>query len=208
MHQQGKITTWKDDQGYGFITPNLGGKEVFVHIKAFGKLGQRPQLNQMVSFELVQDDRGRLQARQVKPVGSRPPGQVQRPAASPSNAMGPVFVIAFLLSLGLATLLGKLPHRVASLYLLVSLITYVAYAWDKAAARHGRRRTRESTLHLLALIGGWPGALLAQGSLRHKSSKAAFQFVFRATVLINCLFFIFLLTPQGRFALDNTRHLS
>jgi cold shock CspA family protein len=35
MRYQGKITTWKDDQGFGFITPNMGGEPVFVHIKAF-----------------------------------------------------------------------------------------------------------------------------------------------------------------------------
>ena len=35
MRYQGRITRWKDDQGYGFISPNLGGEEVFVHIKAF-----------------------------------------------------------------------------------------------------------------------------------------------------------------------------
>lgn len=207
MHHQGKITTWKDDQGYGFIKPNLGGKEVFVHIKAFGKLDQRPQLNQMVSFELIQDDRGRLQARQVKLVGSRPPGQIERHANSPRRNTVAICVVAFMLLLGLAAMLGKLPYRIIGLYLFASQVTYVAYAWDKSAARHGRQRTRESTLHLLALIGGWPGALLAQGSLRHKSSKPAFQFVFRTTVLLNCLLFVFLLTPQGRFALDRTHHL-
>jgi uncharacterized membrane protein YsdA (DUF1294 family)/cold shock CspA family protein len=206
MRHQGKITTWKDDQGFGFITPNLGGKEVFVHIKAFANRGQRPALNQIVSFELDQDHQGRPRALQVRQVGHAP-AVSQRTASSPSNR-GPIFVVAFMLALGLATLLGKLPHHIANLYLAASLIAFVAYAWDKSAAQRNRWRTRESTLHLLALIGGWPGALLAQSSLRHKSSKPAFQLVFRATVLLNCLLFAFLLTPQGQLALRSALHLS
>jgi uncharacterized membrane protein YsdA (DUF1294 family) len=57
------------------------------------------------------------------------------------------------------------------IYAGASLIAFVAYALDKAAARAGRWRTQESTLHLLALIGGWPGALLAQRQFRHKTAR-------------------------------------
>jgi len=73
-----------------------------------------------------------------------------------------------------------------TLYCLLSLLTFALYAIDKQAARRGRWRTRESTLHLLALCGGWPGAWLAQRWIRHKSRKAAFQLRFWLTVLLNC----------------------
>ena len=73
-----------------------------------------------------------------------------------------------------------------TLYCLLSLLTFGLYAIDKQAARRGRWRTRESTLHLLALCGGWPGAWLAQRWIRHKSRKAAFQLRFWLTVLLNC----------------------
>ena len=72
-------------------------------------------------------------------------------------------------------------------YAITSVITFLAYAQDKSAAQHHRWRTKESTLHGLALIGGWPGALLAQKCLRHKSSKASFQRVFWVTVVVNVL---------------------
>ena len=72
-------------------------------------------------------------------------------------------------------------------YVVASVITFLAYAQDKSAAQHNRWRTKESTLHSLALVGGWPGALLAQKLLRHKSSKASFQRVFWVTVLVNVL---------------------
>jgi len=62
-------------------------------------------------------------------------------------------------------------------YLLLSLITLASYAVDKSAARRGRRRVRERTLHALELLGGWPGALVAQQLFRHKRRKWRFVLV-------------------------------
>jgi uncharacterized membrane protein YsdA (DUF1294 family) len=78
------------------------------------------------------------------------------------------------------------PTMILALYLVASAITFVAYAIDKRAARKGSWRTKEKTLHLLALIGGWPGALLAQKLLRHKTAKQPFRGVFWLTVVLNC----------------------
>lgn len=75
----------------------------------------------------------------------------------------------------------------------MSLATYAVYALDKSAARRKRRRVPERTLHLLALLGGWPGALLAQHYLRHKSGKTAFLLVFWLTVLLNGVLLMLLL---------------
>ena len=73
----------------------------------------------------------------------------------------------------------------AWLYLGASALCFALYARDKAAARAGRRRTPERTLLLLGLACGWPGALLAQRCLRHKSSKVAFLRKFWGTVALN-----------------------
>lgn len=66
-----------------------------------------------------------------------------------------------------------------------SAVTMAAYAFDKHRAIHARRRTPERTLHTLALLGGWPGALLAMRLFKHKRRKAAFVRVFWLTVFVN-----------------------
>lgn len=70
-------------------------------------------------------------------------------------------------------------------YALASLACFGAYAVDKSAARSRSRRTPERTLLLLGLVGGWPGALLAQRMLRHKTAKTSFQVKFWLTVAAN-----------------------
>ena len=70
-------------------------------------------------------------------------------------------------------------------YLMMSLVTFIAYAVDKRAAVRGAWRTPESTLHTLELLGGWPGAWLAQRLLRHKSVKKSFRIVFFVMVVFN-----------------------
>jgi uncharacterized membrane protein YsdA (DUF1294 family) len=70
-------------------------------------------------------------------------------------------------------------------YACASVVCFAAYALDKSAARAGRRRTPERTLLLLGLACGWPGAVLAQRWLRHKSAKRSFQLKFWLTVVTN-----------------------
>jgi uncharacterized membrane protein YsdA (DUF1294 family) len=92
-----------------------------------------------------------------------------------------------------AELLWAVPQMVAALYLAASALCFAAYARDKSAARaRGRRRTPERTLLLLGLAGGWPGAVLAQQWLRHKSAKASFRAKFWITVLLNVAGFIWI----------------
>lgn len=87
--------------------------------------------------------------------------------------------------------------------LIASLLTFMVYAIDKRAAQKGRWRIPEAHLHLLALIGGWPGAILAQQKLRHKSRKQSFRFVFWITVMLNCAASVWLLTPRGLGMLED-----
>ncbi|HEY9380842.1 MAG TPA: DUF1294 domain-containing protein, partial [Burkholderiales bacterium] len=97
-----------------------------------------------------------------------------------------IFAAAFIVFVAALAFAGKLPFAVFGLYVVISIVVFIVYALDKSAARKNRRRIPENTLHLLALIGGWPGALVAQKLLHHKSSKQSFQAVFWVTVVLNC----------------------
>ena len=116
-----------------------------------------------------------------------------------SSGTATLFAIpAFLLLYFAAVLAWQAPTWPALVDGGASIVTFAAYALDKHAARRGRSRTRESTLHALSLAGGWPGALVAQQMLRHKSVKPQFRNVFWATVILNVAVFVALSSPAFR----------
>lgn len=193
MRYQGRITTWKDDKGFGFITPHGGAEPVFVHISSFSNRQHRPEGNEIVTYELKPDAQGRAQANAVAFVGERPTPS----APSGRSNAPPVFAGCFLVFLVVAVVTGQLPVAVLALYLVASLVAFFAYAFDKSAAIRNQWRIQESTLHLFALLGGWPGALAAQRLLRHKSTKASFQATYWVTVVLNCGVLGWLFSPSG-----------
>ncbi|MCC8626291.1 DUF1294 domain-containing protein [Xanthomonas vesicatoria] len=95
--------------------------------------------------------------------------------------------LAALFAVSMASIVaaGLLQVSVALWYAVASSVALIAYRRDKSAATRGQRRTPEATLHGMALLGGWPGALLAQSLFRHKYSKTSFQVAFWATSIAN-----------------------
>ncbi|MEJ7805247.1 MAG: DUF1294 domain-containing protein [Telluria sp.] len=91
--------------------------------------------------------------------------------------------------------LWALPPLVGALYAVASVACFAMYAVDKAAAKAGRWRTSENTLLMLGLVCGWPGAIVAQKLLRHKSNKQSFKGRFWMTVLVNIAVFVYLASP-------------
>lgn len=90
-----------------------------------------------------------------------------------------------------ATFAWAVPLYVGLGYLAASVVCFALYAADKAAARKRGQRTPERTLLLVGLAGGWPGAVLAQQWLRHKSVKESFRAKFWLTVLANAALFVY-----------------
>ncbi len=72
-----------------------------------------------------------------------------------------------------------------SVLVVMSITTYVLFAIDKRRAQSELWRIPESTLHLCELAGGWPGAVLAQNYVRHKSSKVVYRFVLWLIIIVH-----------------------
>lgn len=189
MRKSGRIITWKSDKGFGFIAPDGGGRQVFVHIKTLGGSGGTPRIGSSVTYVESTDAQGRPRAEMVQFIsGGLTGGHATRAFVTAS---------AFLLFVAGLVRFGQLPGLFLWLYLGLSPITFIAYAVDKTCAGADLRRTPESTLHVLALLGGWPGALFAQQYLRHKSIKQPFRTIFWFTVMLNTGALIYMMTDHG-----------
>jgi len=200
--QKGKISQWDDDKGYGFIQPCLKGPRLFVHISDFSRKPRRPVAGDMVVYQATQSPDGKHRAANV--IFSA----LDKASAEPTTGkrkLSSLLSLCFVILFAIAVWLQKVPLLLAYCYLALSGLTFILYWHDKAAARRGSWRVRESTLLLFGLLGGWPGAVLAQQILRHKSVKAAFRNWFWLTVGLNvCLLLVwydqgFIGLPTGLF---------
>lgn len=199
MRISGKLKSWNDEKGFGFIKPATGGKDVFIHISAFRNRTRRPELNQVVTFTLSKDKRNRPRAVEATLAGDN-----QKVTTTYSQGtFSIVLAVAFIVFVSIAVLTGHIPSFFLGIYLGLSLLCFVMYAKDKSAAQRGAWRTSETTLHLISLAGGWPGALIAQQKLRHKSKKQSFRIVFWITAALNVALFMWLLTPNGSAILQS-----
>ena len=203
----GTLSSWNDDRGFGFVSPLGTGRRVFVHISAFPAGSARPLVGDTLSFGIESSD-GKDRATAVsssRPVrfvaggGSRASDR-HTPPRAPRPKAAPALPSYLMLAAFAALYLGvwsewRIPIWVHALYLGASVITFVVYAVDKRAAGTSRRRVPENTLHLLELAGGWPGAIVAQQTLRHKTAKRSFRVAFWAAVAVNILLFVALVTP-------------
>lgn len=86
-------------------------------------------------------------------------------------------------------------------YPLMSVLAFGLYWHDKRSAQRSGWRTPEARLHLAELLGGWPGALIAQQVFRHKTRKLSFQLMFWLIVLAHQVLWLDYLYVQRLHAL-------
>lgn len=195
MRVQGTIHRWDADRGFGFIR-RPGQRDAFVHVRDVR--GVIPAEGVRVEFSEIQIEGKGPRAVDVRSVAGAPAARYPERAPSRTARGGrrspgrAGLVVAIVLMAAWISVLAwgwsteRIPIWLLGALLLLNLITYAVYARDKRAARRGDRRTSEAGLHLLAVLGGWPGAWLAQQRLRHKTVKQAFRVVYWFTVLVNC----------------------
>jgi len=229
MRKQGTIARWDAGRGFGFIRGQTAGADVFFHLRDL-RGGLQPREGMAVSFEEIHvggkgaramaveamdagPDPAKDRASSRSPARSRPENRDavrrMRPRRrTAAQAPGPGFGSLLIVGTAYGGLLlwavwqSLLPWWVLPASFVLSLLTFWMYWVDKRAAQTGQWRTPESTLQLLALAGGWPGAWLAQLALRHKSSKLSFRLVYWLMVLAHGFFLgAWLFWPPLRAAL-------
>lgn len=195
MRCQGKITKWNDEKGFGFVLTNDGKKETFIHISAFKDRSNRPQISQLISYEIIKGASGREKAANASFVKANRPTSTQ---SEPHDFSYSFFTFMLLMTAFVVerTVNGFLPVEYLFVFLMANLIAFLYYYMDKTAALKGAWRKSEDSLHLLSLIGGWPGAYIAQKLFRHKTKKASFQWVYKLTVLIHCTAIVMIAVPN------------
>ncbi|TFZ03428.1 DUF1294 domain-containing protein [Ramlibacter rhizophilus] len=203
MRKEGTIIRWDDAKGFGFIRSPAIAQDVFVHVRDYRASGdEAPRQGLRVTFEDILVGGKGPRAIAVRPAAeafaSKAGRELTRPAASTRKraASSPApdrrradawWVLPLMLGYGMALtwLVSQrlLPSWVLPASILLNLAAFAAYWRDKYAARTGRWRMREDTLHLWSLAGGWVGAWFAQQVLRHKSFKASFRTAYWFTVM-------------------------
>jgi len=187
---KGKLVLWKDDKGFGFVRPETGEKDFFIHISALKKgMSRRPEVGDTVHFQpAIETDavtRRRIAHAVIEGIEYD----------SAETATGQTWFEDLLLKILVALpillssyLLWKTTNPIPLVsYLFMSALTILYYAADKHSALRDRWRVPEIYLHCFEVLGGWPGALLAQKEFRHKHKKTAYLRVFWGIVTLHGL---------------------
>ena len=148
-----------------------------------------------LTFEVEISNNGKQRACSVQVPralrGAAPPQRVERPERPARWTLLRILILP--LFVGVCFYVANrwsLDPYALPIYLVLSSVAFLAYAFDKAAAREGGWRTSETTLLFLGVAGGWPGALLAQQFFRHKTSKLSFVVNYWFTVFLNIVGFV------------------
>jgi uncharacterized membrane protein YsdA (DUF1294 family)/cold shock CspA family protein len=175
---KGRVIDWNDDKGFGFLRTAELPNDVFFHIKDVKDKRHDIAVGRKADFEVTKGRDGKSRAIKVR---------LQAPALS---WVFSVPVIATILApfIGAALVFNRYPYLLL-IALLVSVITFYLFRWDKRQAQINGRRVAEFQLHLWELMGGWPGSLLAQRLYRHKIRKRSYQVKYWLMVSLHvCLY--------------------
>ena len=189
MSYKGIVVNWNDSKGFGFIKPEGNKKEIFAHISDFKSRIPRSITGEEVRFNVSKDDKGRVCAVNVRVNKSQ--------GKSSLFSIYYIPIAVLIATIGFPIYKQEYPIEVAYWIGIISIITILYYARDKAKAQSNSWRISEDKLHLFSLLGGWPGAIIAQQVYRHKTAKKSFQRVFWATVIINCGLVAWSFTREG-----------
>lgn len=196
---KGTLVKWNDQKGFGFIRMDEHDDDYFVHISSFKKgSSRRPEVGDTVKFKpadlpgkkrvsFARIEGLEYESQEPKAVVEKKPFVLepkQRTFLTNFLILLPLFLSGYLL----ITARNPLPFFS---YVIFSILTMFIYGRDKAHAAIRSWRIPESYLHVLEIMGGWPGALMAQNDFRHKTRKSVYQLVFKGIILLHLLAWAF-----------------
>lgn len=191
MRFEGHLKTWNPERGFGFIEPAGGGQEIFLHVSAVPTHFRPPRIGQRFTFEVILNRDGKKRASNIGVDVVPKTGRVARPEEPAPWTFASALAIPVFIGIHIAVAAS---YRVSIWFVVgyigLSIVTFMAYALDKSSAAARRWRWSERSLLQLGLVGGWPGGLLAQQLLRHKSNKSSFRASFWGTVIANVAAFV------------------
>lgn len=190
---KGTLVMWNDLKGFGFVRPDEADSDHddhFIHISAFKKgMVRRPEVGDALRFRAADSaDRKRaafavIEGADQEPAAPAAPKRfilVPKPRSWTTNLL-------ILIPLALSSYLlwrAKNPIPFFS-YGVFSLLTIMIYGTDKTHAAIRTWRVPESYLHVLELMGGWPGALIAESALRHKTRKSLYKALLHVIIAVH-----------------------
>lgn len=180
--QAGRIVEWNDARGYGFIAPEAGGADVFVHVSVF-RTG-RPRQGDRILYNPGIGRDGRPAARRAR---------LERDAteATPDyfdrHAMRVWAAAALMIGVLATVVMDRVPVWMLAPYAIGGLASFALYGIDKQAARRGEWRVSEATLHGLDAAFGIIGGLLAQLIFRRKTSKPEFTAITGGIAILHAI---------------------
>jgi uncharacterized membrane protein YsdA (DUF1294 family)/cold shock CspA family protein len=188
--QKGTLVMWNDTKGFGFIRPNQADEDFFIHISNFKKgLTRRPEIGDEVQFrEAEGPGKKRVSYALIPALIETDTASVAQFELNPRQRswLTNVLIITPLVLSSYLLLMAKNPVPFFS-YFILSLLTMILYGKDKANAATRKWRVPESYFHILELMGGWPGALIAQNDFRHKTRASTYLWILRGIIAIHLM---------------------
>lgn len=193
---QGVVTEWASKSSFGYAECESG--RIFLHINNFIERFKWPEVDDLITFSIGQDEKGRPCAQNIILVSQ---GGV---LAWPHFVL--VLGLLILPALAVPNVAEWLsPWWILGCVMITSALAALNLWFDKNYAKEDASRIPEATLHLFELLGGWPGSYLAQRFYRHKISKRSYQVIFWLIVTAHQLIALDLIF--GGFLLNGLRNL-
>ncbi len=197
---RGILVLWNDEKGFGFVRPESGEKDLFIHISAIKNyqkgLSRRPAIGDSVYYQPL----SQVEAESQRRITRAAVAGINEGLFGFDAEQGPWWKALLLKMLAGAPILLSFyliwrtgnPIPLVS-YIFMSALSSLYYAVDKRRALTHSWRIPEIYLHCFELLGGWPGALLSQKAFRHKNRKGRYRRIFWEIVTLHGLLWLIFL---------------